>query len=233
MAHANGIPTNDVWQIDASRQTTRMSANVSGFGNTMRITLNDNLIQRGSPEEIQAVMGHEMGHYVMNHIPKSHHVLPDPDCLSFAYLFWGLKWALGRWGERWQIQSVGDPAVVPLVMLLVAHPRLRAHAHQQHVHARAGERSRHVRPQRLPPARRLCAGRDPPRRVPQDAPRPRSRSSSSTIIPAATTASTPPWCGRARISISFSLHPNKARNREAKIGVMKFRVLLFHGNKPS
>ena len=70
MAHANGIPANDVYQIDASRQTTRMSANVSGFANTMRITLNDNLLRRGSPEEIQAVMGHEMGHYVMNHIPK-------------------------------------------------------------------------------------------------------------------------------------------------------------------
>ena len=47
-----------------------MSANVSGFGNTMRITLNDNLLRRGSPEEIQAVMGHEMGHYVLNHIYK-------------------------------------------------------------------------------------------------------------------------------------------------------------------
>jgi hypothetical protein len=70
MAHANGISTNDVYEIDASRQTTRMSANVSGFGNTMRITLNDNLLRRGSPEEIQAVMGHEMGHYVLNHIPK-------------------------------------------------------------------------------------------------------------------------------------------------------------------
>jgi len=51
MAHANGIPTNDVYEIDASRQTTRMSANVSGFANTMRITLNDNLLKRGSPEE--------------------------------------------------------------------------------------------------------------------------------------------------------------------------------------
>jgi STE24 endopeptidase len=70
MAHANGIPTNDVYEIDASRQTTRMSANVSGFGSTMRITLDDNLLKRGSLEEIQAVMGHEMGHYVMNHIPK-------------------------------------------------------------------------------------------------------------------------------------------------------------------
>jgi Zn-dependent protease with chaperone function len=57
-----------VFEIDASRQTTRMSANVSGFGSTMRITLNDNLLRRGSPEEIQAVMSHEMGHYVLHHI---------------------------------------------------------------------------------------------------------------------------------------------------------------------
>ncbi len=118
MAHANGIPTNDVWEIDASRQTTRMSANVSGFGNTMRITLNDNLIQRGSPEEIQAVMGHEMGHYVMNHIPKSLMFFLILDVLSFAYLFWGIKWAISRWGERWQVSSASDPAVVPLVTLL-------------------------------------------------------------------------------------------------------------------
>ena len=118
MAHANGIPTNDVWQIDASKQTTRMSANVSGFGNTMRITLNDNLLRRGSPEEIQAVMGHEMGHYVMNHIPKAIIFLTIVIVAFFAYLFWGLQWTLKRWGERWQIQGVGDPAVLPLVFLV-------------------------------------------------------------------------------------------------------------------
>ena len=118
MAHANGIPANDVYEIDASRQTTRMSANVSGFGNTMRITLNDNLLRRGSPEEIQAVMGHEMGHYVLNHIPKSILFLAIIDVLSFVYLFYGLRWALSRWGDRWQIHDVGDPAVLPLVMLL-------------------------------------------------------------------------------------------------------------------
>ncbi|MGA7353403.1 MAG: M48 family metallopeptidase [Acidobacteriaceae bacterium] len=118
MAHANGISTNDVYEIDASRQTTRMSANVSGFGNTMRITLNDNLLRRGSPEEIQAVMGHEMGHYVLNHIPKSILFIAIVDVLSFVYLFYGLQWALGRWGDRWQVHDVGDPAVLPLVMLL-------------------------------------------------------------------------------------------------------------------
>jgi STE24 endopeptidase len=118
MAHANGIPTNDVYQIDASRQTTRMSANVSGFANTMRITLNDNLLKRGSPEEIQAVMGHEMGHYVMNHIPKSIFFLAVVIVLFFAFLRWSLGWTLVRWGERWQIRGVGDPAVLPLVFLL-------------------------------------------------------------------------------------------------------------------
>jgi STE24 endopeptidase len=118
MAHANGIPTNDVYQIDASRQTTRMSANVSGFANTMRITLNDNLLRRGSPEEIQAVMGHEMGHYVLNHIPKTLMFLLIVIVGSFAYLRWGLDWTLARWGARWQIREVGDPAVLPLVVLL-------------------------------------------------------------------------------------------------------------------
>jgi STE24 endopeptidase len=118
MAHANGIPANDVYQIDASRQTTRMSANVSGFGNTMRITMNDNLLRRGSLEEIQSVMGHEMGHYVLNHIPKFLFFLSVVILISFAYLYWGLEWALKALGARWEIRDVSDPAVLPLAALM-------------------------------------------------------------------------------------------------------------------
>jgi STE24 endopeptidase len=120
MARANGIPAKDVFEIDASKQTTRMSANVSGFANTMRITLNDNLLRRGSPEEIQAVMGHEMGHYVMNHIYKSTMYQLIVTVVAFAYLYWGLNWTLQRWGEKWQIRGVGDTAVLPLVVLLIS-----------------------------------------------------------------------------------------------------------------
>lgn len=118
MARANGIPAKVVYEVDASRQTTRMSANVSGFANTMRITLNDNLLRRGSPEEIQAVMGHEMGHYVLHHIYKDVLFYAIVIPLSFAYLFWGLNWMRQRWGEKWQIRGVGDPAVLPAVVLL-------------------------------------------------------------------------------------------------------------------
>jgi len=120
MARANGISVNDVYQIDASRQTTRMSANVSGFGKTMRITLNDNLLRRGSPEEIQSVMGHEMGHYVLHHIQRDLLFFLVVIVVFFALLRWTLDWSLQRWGEKWQIRGIGDTAVLPLALLIVS-----------------------------------------------------------------------------------------------------------------
>ncbi len=117
MARANGIPATDVYQIDASRQSTRMSANVSGLGSTTRITLNDNLLRRGSPEEIQWVMGHEMGHYVLHHIAKDMVFFFVLTVSVFAFLRWSLGWSLARWGEKWGVRGIDDPAIVPLVML--------------------------------------------------------------------------------------------------------------------
>src|SRR5688572_19021287 len=67
LARANRIPTENVVEFDASRQTNRISANVAGFLGTTRVALNDNLLERTSEPEIKAVMGHEMGHYVLNH----------------------------------------------------------------------------------------------------------------------------------------------------------------------
>src|SRR5260370_3933305 len=118
MARANGIAAKDVYQIDASKQTTRMSANVSGLGHTLRITLNDNLLQRGSPEEIQAVMGHEMGHYVLNHVYKGTFFFAIGIFALLALLYWALKWSLAQWGEKWQIRGLVDTAVLPFVVLV-------------------------------------------------------------------------------------------------------------------
>src|SRR6266576_5022453 len=70
MAQANQIPARQVFEVDASRQTTRVSANVAGFLGTTRIALNDNLLKQCTISEIRAVMAHEMGHYVLNHGPK-------------------------------------------------------------------------------------------------------------------------------------------------------------------
>jgi STE24 endopeptidase len=118
LARANGIPAKEVYEIDASRQSNRMSANVSGFAGTLRITLNDNLLRRGSPEEIQAIMGHEMGHYVLDHVYKNMMFSLIVIVTVFALLRWSLDWFLRHWGERWRVRGIGDPAILPLAVLL-------------------------------------------------------------------------------------------------------------------
>jgi STE24 endopeptidase len=118
LARANGIPAHDVFEIDASKQSKRMSANVSGLGNTMRITLNDNLLRRGSPEEIQSVMGHEMGHYVLNHVYKGMLFFAVLIGSIFAFLRFSMDRLVARFGERWKIRGTTDVAIIPLVFLL-------------------------------------------------------------------------------------------------------------------
>ena len=120
LAHANGIATDKVYEMDASRQTTRVSANVSGFLGTMRITLNDNLINRSSLPEIEAVMAHEMGHYVLNHIYKMVLFLGVVIVIGFTFLRFTTEWFIARCGPRWGISDIGDVAVLPLAMLMLS-----------------------------------------------------------------------------------------------------------------
>ncbi len=121
IARQNGIPATDVYEVDASRQSNRVSANVSGFLGTERITLNDNLLNRCSPEAVLSVMmGHEMGHYVMNHIYKMMVFIGIFMVIIFVILRRALDWSLARWGARWQIHGIDDPAVIPLAMLVIS-----------------------------------------------------------------------------------------------------------------
>ena len=120
MARANGIPATDVYEVDESRQSNRVSANVSGFWGTERISLNDNLLKHCTPEEIITTMGHEMGHYVLNHVYKDIFFFALFFLGSFAFLNWSLHWSLARWGERWQIRGITDVAVLPLAALLLS-----------------------------------------------------------------------------------------------------------------
>ena len=117
MARANGIPARDVYEFDASRQSNRVSANVSGFANTMRISLNDNLLNRCTLPEIETTMGHEMGHYVLNHEYKGLALFGILIVIAFAFVNWGINLSLSRWGTAWDIRGIGDVAVLPLAVI--------------------------------------------------------------------------------------------------------------------
>lgn len=120
LAERNGVPADDVYWYDASKQTKRISANVSGIAGTTRIALNDNLLNGSSAGEIRAVMAHEMGHYVLNHslwIPLGLSLL-----LGIGY--WAVNRLFGRFqrkhGERWGVRDLADPAGLPLAMAIFA-----------------------------------------------------------------------------------------------------------------
>ena len=117
LARANGIHATEVWQVDASRQTTRISANVSGMFGTERITLNDNLLKRCSQGCIEAVMGHEMGHYVLNHVYEMVLAIGLVTLVSFAVAQWAFERFRRRYESRWGIRDISDPAGLPLLML--------------------------------------------------------------------------------------------------------------------
>jgi STE24 endopeptidase len=128
MAQAQHIPAHNVYVFDASKQSKRISANVSGLGPTIRISLNDNLLNRSTPAEVKAVMGHEMGHYVLGHIWRLVFFFAAMVFLVALILWWATPRILARWGARWGVESAADPAVIPVyaivitLFLLVATP---------------------------------------------------------------------------------------------------------------
>jgi Tol biopolymer transport system component/Zn-dependent protease with chaperone function len=68
LAQESGISDSRIFVMDASKDTKKLNAYVTGLGRTKRIVLFDNLLNSMAPPEILFVVGHEMGHYVLHHV---------------------------------------------------------------------------------------------------------------------------------------------------------------------
>jgi STE24 endopeptidase len=118
LAHEQGIPADDVYEMDASRETDRIGAYVAGMLGTTRIVLFDTMLKRCTPQQIEMIMSHEMGHYVLNHVWKSVGVLGIIALGGFLFV----RWAFARISTRWPaagIKGIDDVAGLPLIMLLL------------------------------------------------------------------------------------------------------------------
>lgn len=111
------IPAEHIYVFDQSKQHKRISANVSGLGPTIRISLNDNLLERTSDEEILAVMGHEMGHYKLHHTWWIVGILLSLFALGLFVTSRVAPALIRRYGERWGVRDMGDPASLPVLAI--------------------------------------------------------------------------------------------------------------------
>jgi STE24 endopeptidase len=113
LADREGVPVDDVLVADASRRTTTLNAYVSGFGSTRRVVVYDNLVRDLPADQALSVVAHELGH-------ARHDDVLVGSALGAAGALAGvglLGLLVGTLGRR---RSMGDPAVVPLVLALVA-----------------------------------------------------------------------------------------------------------------
>ena len=120
MAQAKNIPSDHIYLFDASKQSKMISANVSGMGPTIRISLNDNLLNRSTQPEIAAVMGHEMGHYVLNHVWWGLAFFTGLAALALFLIARIAPGLITRYGAAWGVRDIGDPASMPVLGILFA-----------------------------------------------------------------------------------------------------------------
>ena len=145
LADRAGIEGGRVFEVNKSVDTKAVNAYVSGFGETKRIVLWDTIVAKLDRRELLFVMGHEMGHYVLGHIPKTIAFVSLVILLTLYVAHRTAGWFLSRFRARIGFHSLADVAALPLLLLLtnafglVVAPSLMAFSrYQEHQSDRFG-----------------------------------------------------------------------------------------------
>lgn len=125
-----GTRVRGVYRWKLSEKTKKANAALTGLGNTRRIILADTLLDNYAPEEIEAVLAHELGHHVHRHILKSILVQAGVTLLGF----WAANWVLHYAVDHHMFEELSDFADLPLLALtatvlsLLLMPALNAYS---------------------------------------------------------------------------------------------------------
>jgi STE24 endopeptidase len=114
------IPPERMFWMGAGEKTTALNAYVTGIGASKRIVVWDTTIAKMTTPQIVFVAGHEMGHYVLNHIWKGLAFAAVFLFICFYLAFRTIGWLLARSGGRWRIRGVEDLASLPALLLLLS-----------------------------------------------------------------------------------------------------------------
>ena len=114
------IPPERMFVMNASSKTTGLNAYVTGFGSSKRVVVWDNTLTKATVPETLFVFGHEMGHYVLLHIPKEIAIQAAIILILLYLAFRMSQWMLARWGREWGIRDSGDLGALPAYYLVIS-----------------------------------------------------------------------------------------------------------------
>ncbi|HSX04361.1 MAG TPA: M48 family metallopeptidase [Rhabdochlamydiaceae bacterium] len=114
------IENGRVFEVDKSKDTQKLNAYVVGLGPVTRIVLWDTTIKELDSDQILFVMGHEMGHYVLNHIWWSLIYLSALSFLMFYLVYRSANFLLRRYHKQFGFKHLYDIASLPLLLFLMA-----------------------------------------------------------------------------------------------------------------
>jgi Zn-dependent protease with chaperone function len=105
--------------MGAGEKVTNLNASVNGFGASKRIVIWDTTIKKMSTPEIVWVVGHEVGHYVLGHIPKLLGCGAGILLVLFYLTYRSISRMLARWGPAWGVRGLDDWASLPALLLML------------------------------------------------------------------------------------------------------------------
>jgi STE24 endopeptidase len=117
MAGRAGIPPDKIYMFDGSRQSNNFTANAGGVGSTARVAISDVAYKNATLDEVRAVTGHEIGHYVLKH--TWYGILFYS--LAAILLFWLAERLFPRFARLFGSNaSLGDPRGIPILIFMVS-----------------------------------------------------------------------------------------------------------------
>lgn len=117
LAERAGIEDAAIYEVDASAQSSKVNAYVTGLFGSKRIVIYDTMLDRFTDDEIVFIAAHEIGHYVMDHVWWG---------VAVAIVYIGLMawlialivpWLIRRWQHRIGFSELRDYASLPLILL--------------------------------------------------------------------------------------------------------------------
>jgi STE24 endopeptidase len=117
MAQRAGIPPDKVYMFNGSRQSNNFTANAGGVGSTARVAISDVALKNASLDEVRAVTGHEIGHYVLKHSWWGILFYSVAAIVLFFIADRTFGWFARRFGSS---ASLAEPRGIPVLMFMVS-----------------------------------------------------------------------------------------------------------------